>query len=31
MERLFESAVRLAERGRTLRGGVPRPLALSVQ
>ena len=30
MERLFETAVRLAEQGRTLRGGLPRPLDLAL-
>jgi len=30
MERLFETAVRLAEEGRTMRGGIPRPLDLAL-
>jgi len=30
MEQLFETAVRLAERGRTMLGGIPRPLDLAV-
>jgi len=30
MERLFETAVRLAEQGRTMRGGIPRPLDLAL-
>jgi quercetin dioxygenase-like cupin family protein len=30
MERLFETAVRLAEQGRTMRGGLPRPLDLAL-
>ena len=30
MERLFETAVRLAEQGRTLRRGLPRPLDLAL-
>jgi mannose-6-phosphate isomerase-like protein (cupin superfamily) len=30
MERMFETAVALAEQGRTLRGGLPRPLDLAV-
>jgi hypothetical protein len=29
MEQLLETAVRLAEEGRTLRSGMPRPLALA--
>lgn len=30
MERLFETAVDLAERGRTMLGGIPRPLDLAL-
>src|SRR4051812_40354012 len=30
MERLFETAVRLAEDGRTMLGGIPRPLDLAL-
>jgi mannose-6-phosphate isomerase-like protein (cupin superfamily) len=30
MERLFETAVRLAEQGRTLRAGLPKPLDLAL-
>jgi quercetin dioxygenase-like cupin family protein len=30
MERLFETAVRLAEQGRTMHGGIPRPLDLAL-
>ena len=30
MERMFETAVALAERGRTTRGGLPKPLDLAV-
>jgi quercetin dioxygenase-like cupin family protein len=29
MERLFETAVSLAEQGRTMRGGIPKPLDLA--
>ena len=30
MERLFETAVDLAERGRTMLGGIPKPLDLAL-
>ena len=30
MERLFEAAVRLADEGRTMFGGIPRPLDLAL-
>src|ERR671916_35606 len=30
MERLFETAVALAEQGRTMLGGIPRPLELAL-
>ena len=30
MEQLFETAVALAERGRTMLGGIPRPLELAL-
>jgi mannose-6-phosphate isomerase-like protein (cupin superfamily) len=30
MERLFETAVNLAERGHTMRGGIPKPLDLAL-
>jgi mannose-6-phosphate isomerase-like protein (cupin superfamily) len=30
MERMFESAVALAEQGRTMRGGIPKPLDLAL-
>jgi mannose-6-phosphate isomerase-like protein (cupin superfamily) len=30
MERLFETAVSLAEQGRTMLGGIPKPLALAL-
>jgi hypothetical protein len=30
MERLFETAVALAEQGRTMLGGIPRPLDLAL-
>jgi hypothetical protein len=30
MEQLFETAVGLAEQGRTMLGGIPRPLDLAV-
>ncbi len=30
MERLFETAVALAEQGRTLKGGIPRPVDLAL-